>query len=56
MILVDLDRHCVVDLLPNRAAQTLVDSLKTQSKIEIVTRGRSIEYANGIRQAAPEVI
>ncbi len=55
-ILVDLERHCVVDLLPDREAQTLAEWLKTQPQIEIVTRDRSLEYANGIRQAAPQVI
>ena len=43
-IIVDPERHRVVDLLPNREAETLTTWLSGQSKIGIVARDRSLEY------------
>ena len=40
-ILVDLDRHKVVDLLADRAADSVAEWMKQHSTIEIVTRDRS---------------
>jgi transposase len=55
-ILVDLERRCPVDLLPDREAQTLARWLKEHPGIQIVSRDRSFEYAKGIRTGAPEAI
>jgi transposase len=55
-IVVDLERRRVVDLLPNRAAETLADWLRRHSGIEIVARDRSTEYARGIALGAPEAV
>ena len=55
-ILVDLEAHCVVDLLPDRQSDTLADWLKRHPSIEMVARDRSTEYANGIERGAPNAI
>ena len=55
-ILVDLERGKILDLLPDRTADTLVQWLKERPGIEIVTRDRSPTYAEAIHQAIPEAI
>jgi transposase len=55
-ILVDLERRCVVDLLPDREAATLEHWLKAHPGAEIITRDRSTTYAEGIGHGAPSAI
>lgn len=55
-IIVDLERHRVVDLLPDRSAATLADWLRQRPEIEIVARDRSTEYASGITTGAPVAV
>jgi transposase len=55
-IIVDLERHRVVDLLPDRSAATLADWLRQRPEIEIVARDRSTEYASGIATGAPAAV
>ena len=55
-IIVDLERHRVVDLLPDRTAATLADWFRQQPGIEIVARDRSTEYARGIAIGAPAAV
>jgi transposase len=52
-IVVDLDRRRVLDLLPDRTAETLADWLRGQPQIAVVARDRSTEYARGIGLGAP---
>jgi transposase len=52
-ILVDLEKHRVVDLLPDRQAETVSAWLQDHPGVEIVTRDRSGAYATGISQGAP---
>src|SRR5918912_2297778 len=52
-IVVDLDRRRVLDLLPDRTAETLADWLRGQPQIAVVARDRSTEYARGILLGAP---
>jgi transposase len=54
-ILVDLERQQVVDLLPNRKPETLVQWLQAHPQVEIISRDRGQEYIDGITQGAPEV-
>lgn len=55
-IIVDLERHRVVDLLPERTAATLTDWLQQRPGIEVVARDRSSEYASGITVGAPTAV
>ncbi|HYF37074.1 MAG TPA: ISL3 family transposase, partial [Prosthecobacter sp.] len=55
-IIVDLDRHQVLDLLPDRTAETLAVWLAGHPSIAIVTRDRSETYAAGITAGAPQAI
>jgi transposase len=54
-VLVDLERHCPIDLLPDREAETLSAWL-SHPGIEIVTRDRSKTYASGITAGAPAAV
>src|SRR3954468_10780656 len=52
-IVVDLERRRVLDLLPDRTAETLADWLRGQPPIAMIARDRSTEYARGIGLGAP---
>jgi transposase len=53
-ILVDLERHCPIEVLPTRRAEDLSAWLRAHPGIEIVTRDRSTEYTKGISDGAPQ--
>jgi transposase len=55
-ILVDGETHQVVDLLPERTAQTVATWLEQHPGVEIITRDRSTEYARGATDGAPNAI
>jgi hypothetical protein len=55
-IIVDLERHRVVDMLPERTAATLADWLRQRPGIEVVAHDRSSEYASGIASGAPAAV
>jgi transposase len=55
-ILVDLERGCIIGLLPDRTPETLAAWLRAHPGIEIVSRDRAEAYADGISQGAPEAI
>ncbi len=55
-LLVDLEQHRVLDLLPDREAATLAQWLKQQphgERLEVVSRDRGGAFAEGTRQGAP---
>jgi transposase len=55
-IIVDLERHRVVDLLPERTAATLAGWLQQRPEVAVVARDRSTEYASGIAIGAPAAV
>ena len=55
-IMCDLERHQVVDLLPERSAPSVAQWLLAHPSVEIVCRDRSRLYAEGIRGGAPQAV
>ena len=55
-ILIDHERKCVIELLPDRTPETLAQWLREHPGIEIVTRDRAEAYAQGIRDGAPKAL
>jgi transposase len=53
-ILVDLERHQVVDLLPDRSADSLAEWLLKHPGVKIISRDRGGAYAEGARRGAPD--
>jgi transposase len=53
-IIVDLQRGCPIDVLEDRAAETVAAWLQAHPDVQIVSRDRAEAYAAGIRQGAPE--
>lgn len=55
-ILVDLERHHVLDLLPDREADTFAAWLQAHPSIEVVSRDRGGSFAEGATRGAPQAI
>lgn len=55
-LLVDLERQCRIDILPDRTATTLGQWLAAHPGIAFVTRDRMGAYAEGIRHGAPTAV
>ena len=53
-IIVDLEQGCPIDVLENRAAETVATWLQSHPDVKIVARDRAEASAAGIRQGAPD--
>jgi transposase len=52
-VLVDLERHRVIDLLPDRRVETAAQWMRERPDIAVVSRDRGGEYASAASQAVP---
>ncbi|MEI7772730.1 MAG: ISL3 family transposase, partial [Chloroflexales bacterium] len=55
-IFVDLEAHQPIDLMPERSAEVVAQWLAAHPGVEIITRDRSGEYAEGASRGAPDAI
>lgn len=55
-LLVDLEEHRPIALLPDREASTLSEWLVAHPEVEIISRDRSLAYKRGATEGAPQAI
>jgi transposase len=55
-ILVDVENHCLVDLLPDREKATVMAWMRAHAGVKVVSRDRGMTYADAAREALPEAI
>ena len=55
-LLVDLQSHRVIELLPDRTTQSAAVWLAAHPEVEIISRDRGNDYAAAARQAAPQAL
>lgn len=55
-IMVDIETHRVIDLIPSRECEDVVEWLKTYPNLKVVSRDGSITYHNAITKAHPKAV
>jgi transposase len=55
-IVIDLERSVILDILPDRSAETFARWLQEHPGVEVISRDRSGTYADGATMGAPEAI
>jgi transposase len=55
-IVVDLARHRIIDLLPDRTADTVATRLRAEPHVTIIARDRAQDYALGASAGAPDAV
>jgi transposase len=55
-ILVDLEQHRIVDVLPARSAEPVVEWFRGHPGVEVVSRDRAAAYAEAARKGAPQAV
>ncbi len=55
-ILVDLESHQVIDLLPERSPESFAAWLSKHAEVEIIARDRGEQYSQGAAQGAPQAV
>lgn len=55
-IIVNLETHQIVDLLPDRSKETAKTWLCTHPEIEVISRDRASNYSDAAREGAPQAL